>query len=579
MQVADWMAISASFALLLAPGWIAAGTALRRATAAERFFLGSTAGLGTTASLGAAVTATWGFDAIPAALAALYAGAAWIAWRARSSVRGESGRMRYGAALAAMLALAFASRCIPLYFSELPLGIDPTFHLVLAQKILLERALPTDWSPFEALPVHYIAGTHLVLAIVASLSGAPVHEVFKLAFPIGIAISVAGVWSVARVILRDESAAAWASAAYAFLAVWGSLDYYRWGGLPALLGLSLQLGVVWLLLTDLLSTRLCAALAALLLVALSLIHNHSTLTALLVLGSWLAAVALETRLRDRVSQRIAASLMLALPIAVIANLGSTAGVFGARDTELFRFYEWPLPLWTAIARIGGAFALVAVPGLVLLLKRIDTVERLFLLVWLTALFAAFCVLEYVYRFAVFALSGEFYSALTPSRFLTAMVYPLSLCAGLAIREALRRMTRPRLLAAALIFLMAVVSFAQLGSQCRSEQADLVSLRWIRDHTPTDAFVLDNDPWMPYVAWREGTFTALPSSESRNHESLRRKRELVTPEARARFARSAFRPVYRFADAAAAPEDGFQIVFRTGRSSIHEWIAAAGDRTH
>src|SRR5204863_5520077 len=120
--------------------------------------------------------------------------------------------------------------------------IDPSFHTLIAQKILNSGTIPTDWLPFETVKLNYPVGSHILIAETARLTRIPVYIVFKSLFPVLASLTTLSMYCLALRLLGNRHAAWCGAVAYSFFAVWGSLDYYRWGGLPNLLGMLFLLG-------------------------------------------------------------------------------------------------------------------------------------------------------------------------------------------------------------------------------------------------------------------------------------------------------------------------------------------------
>ncbi|MBI3740523.1 MAG: hypothetical protein HY257_02050, partial [Chloroflexi bacterium] len=158
----------------------------------------------------------------------LYLLAAFVKTKSRFSLRALSS---YGW-LVAIVSGAIILRLYPLYVSEYPGGADTVFHLILARKITLNGILPTDWTPFETIAVNYTLGGHAFIAQISELAGIPLHRAFALIMVALAGMSTALVYVIGKNFFGRDSLARASAFAYAFIANLGSLDYYRWGGLP-----------------------------------------------------------------------------------------------------------------------------------------------------------------------------------------------------------------------------------------------------------------------------------------------------------------------------------------------------------
>lgn len=465
------------------------------------------------------------------------------------------------------LGLVFLSRSIPLFFNEVPLGLDPCFHTLIAKKILLSRVLPTDWTPFESVRLNYPVGSHILIAEAARLTGIPVHVVFKALFPVLASLTALSIYSVALRFFESRRIAWWSMVAYAFLAVWGSLDYYRWGGLPNLLGMLLMLCLVETAFTP---WRGCAVLFAMIAAALMITHHHSALGAASVFLAYVLFVRLLNGAMTATSKRILVGCGYAFvaclaPLAAYVRAGGEVG-----RTSVLAFYEPPITLWEGSAYLGIPFAVLGVAGMVLIVRERRTEPALFLLFWVTVLFSLFAFFEYAYRLGVYVLQREFYTAFTPSRFLTNLAYPLSLAAGLVllrIVERLRWVAAPALVGGGAL----VWSLLTIRGQVSRTQVDVAAFTWVAEHAEENAFVVSSSPWAPYFAWREGPFTPLPASEARNDRGVQYKRKFLFNDLGAigQFAHTTRRAVYIAVPASSLSVDGFREVFRGAATRIYK----------
>jgi hypothetical protein len=470
---------------------------------------------------------------------------------------------------AALLPLVFVSRSIPLFFSEIPQGFDPAFHTLIAQKILDSGTIPTDWLPFEPVKLNYPVGTHLLLAETARITGVPVHVVFKDVFPILACLTTAALYCVALRILGSPRAAWYAAVVYSFLAVWGSLDYYRWGGLPNLLGMLFLLGLVETALAS--RRRFTVPLFALLLASLIISHHHGALCAvLLFLGYASFSTALGKGLAAPARTMLAGFALGVLACFVpLLSYARAAGEIGR--TSVLEFYEPLISLGNAAVDLGVPLAIFGTLGTIALFRAPRRAETLFLAFWITMFFAAFALLEYVYRFGAYVLEREFYTAFTPSRFLTDLAYPLSIAAGYALCELTQNLKRSvasfAVLAGALIWCGVIVA-----PQCveADPEVDVAAFRWIASHAETNALVVSESRWAPYFTRRETAYTPLPASEARHDERVQSKRRMLLgePGAALSFSGASRRTAYVVAPLAQTPPDSLDEVYRGERATVY-----------
>ncbi len=472
--------------------------------------------------------------------------------------------------LMALVTLVVASRSVPLFFNELPQGIDPAFHCLLARKILESHAAPTDWAPYESVRLHYPVGLHILLAEASRWTGLPIHVVFKSWFPLTAGLSTLAVYVVASRLTRDPNVGWFASATYGFLPVWGSLDYYRWGGLPNALGMLFLLVIVDASFTE--QPRRAAALVTLVLASLILTHHHSTLSTLVVIGGYSSFVALCYRPLAGKTWAMVIALPLALLLCSFPLGRMLAGPLELGHTSVFRFDEPPISLASAVMDIGPPLAVLGMLGVVTLFRREKIEESLFLTFWIVSLLVVFVTLEYAYRLLVYEVRGQLFTALTPSRFLTNLAYPLSIAAAYPLTEATSGL-RPPLAKAVVLVLALGWSVVPLRAQCMDDgrDADLEAFAWLEAHSDPRALVISSSPWAPYVTGREAAYTPLPASEARNATGVVAKRalesaDLVTLSA---FGRRSGRPIYVVRPNVEDLGSGSRLVARTRTSSIYE----------
>jgi hypothetical protein len=458
---------------------------------------------------------------------------------------------------AALLPLVFISRSIPLFFSEVPLGFDPSFHTLIAQKILDSGTIPSDWLPFEPVKLNYPVGSHLLLAEAARFTGVPVHVVFKDVFPI-------------LACLTTARAAWYAAVVYSFLAVWGSLDYYRWGGLPNQLGMLFLLGLVESAIAP--RSRLSVPIFGLLLASLIVSHHHGALCAtLLFLGYASFSAFLGNPIGSQALTMLGGFAVGALfAILPLLSYVRAAGEIG--QTSVLEFYEPLISLGNAVIDLGVPLAILASLGTIALFRAPRRPETLFLAFWITAFFAAFVLLEYVYRFGVYVLAGEFFTAFTPSRFLTDLAYPLSIVAAYPLCELeqhLKRSATPVVVLAVCLVWCSLI----IGSQCGEADADIdiAAFQWIATHAENNALVVSESRWAPYFTRRESAYTPLPASEARNDERVLSKRRILLGESGGalNFSRASRRTTYVVAPRAQTLTKVPEEVYRGERAIVYK----------
>jgi hypothetical protein len=452
---------------------------------------------------------------------------------------------RFPALYIGLLVLAvFVSRAIPTFFNEVPLGVtDPCFHCLIAEKIALTHRIPVDWKPFESMKLNYPIGAHVLLAQVAGMTRLPVHVVFKMLFPVLASFAALAMFSLGLTLAGDFAGAFFSAVAYSFLAIWGSLHYYWWGGLPNLIGMLFFLGLVDLVING--QSRSSVALFGVLFAAQIYTHHHSALCAAAVLAGYVLFSWAITRRLSAVSKGIVTGSAVALALSAVPLAHHFAVSLGeVGKTSVFKFYEPLLGIWQAAIHLGIPLVILGVLGIFLLFREARSEPQLFLLFWTVSLFGLFVIFEYGYRFAAYLMSGGFYTALTPSRFLTNLAYPLSIAAGLSLAK-LQRKFRPSLAAPVIVLGALVWAFFPVRGQTARFPRDIAAYKWIGEHAEQNALVVSSDTWAAYFSQRETTWTPLPASETRNDEYVRYKRDVLTKDwdEVVAFRKKTLRPVY------------------------------------
>jgi len=245
------------------------------------------------------------------------------------------------------------------------------------------------------------------------------------------------------------------------------------------------------------------------------------------------------------------------------------------ETGLFRFYEGLISIVNVVEATGPYFFILVFLGVFIFVRRTDTESEYFWLSWFVILFSVFVGLEYIYRFIVYWLHGEFYTALTPSRFLTVAGFPAALFAGVTIDWGLSFIKDKRRWSCAVVILLTGMGFYShyiLSRHARPvEDVDFEAMQWIRENTSENAFFLNNGKWFPYLTWREGSLTPLPSSERRNAPSVRfKKNNLGSFDEFMAWQKDFSRPIYRLEQPEHRLMGRFIEVFRTKETVIYVW---------
>jgi hypothetical protein len=449
--------------------------------------------------------------------------------------------------LTAIMAAAFLIRLIPMLGNPPSLGGgDAVFHNILAKAILQYRILPATWVPFADIPVTYPRGPHCLAAFMTQYSGLPLHFSFNILIAISGMLTTAIIYLISDRIFRQKSSALLSAACYAFLASWGSLDYYRWGGLPNSLGMLLLCLLIYLILLffhkHTPQQRLFIPLSALLLPAIAITHHYTMIVAFIFLAAGIIFAA-DNRLRKILLQISAIGLLLTVPL-IFSSIAEQS--MNSNQSNIFVFRESIITIIDCILSMNPAFVLLFAAAMATARKSDWNSGSLLILTWLTALFAAFVALEYIYRAGslIITSGSDCFTCLTPSRMATDLVYPMSiLCGFLTLSDFWKKRYAMLILiisaAAILNVSLSTASQFRIGRNS-SEQA---AARWIAVNTPQNCMIAASAPHLEYIAWRSTSNPPIPASEGRNHPDLVANRQRLSLREWIKWSILQHRPVY------------------------------------
>ncbi len=437
---------------------------------------------------------------------------------------------RFHWAAAAILLLAFLVRLAPFlphdnWFG----GGDMRFHNILAESIIVGDALPRTWEPFAEIAVNYPLGGHLLAAFVSVHSLLPVHTVLNALLCLCGGLSSALIYFLALRLFENKSAATASALSYGFIALVGSLDYIRWGGLPNALAMLLLLLFVTEVLkaceleeADVLRSMVPALVAA----AIVLTHHYSALAMFLLVGSIIILTPLRAVAKSGLMNSLA-GLLLAL---LILRSGGPLPGSDVGKTSVFMFYEHPITLREVLVSMNLPFAVVSIAGVCAILRNGIPRKLSLLTAWTTGYFAAFVFLEYIYRLAVFVISDgqHFFTALTPSRLIADLAYPLSLSVGAL--TVYNPVARYRTYFAAVLCSLGLTSCLLFFLSLQGPggiPGSSAAIEWISANVPEDAIVVGSLPHLEYRSWRRTSSPPIPASEARNHPELLRQRSMTS----------------------------------------------------
>jgi hypothetical protein len=421
--------------------------------------------------------------------------------------------------MALILILVAAARfgaTLPLNF---PRGWDPTFHMILAEKIRLTHHAIYDWLPFENIALNYPTGSHVLIVVMSWLCGLPLPTIFKNLIPLAGVLTTAQIYTLSRQFTSDAAAALFAAIAYAFWAIDGSLGYALWGGLPNELAMLFFIAMlsIWM---ESSPARPRIIAMGLLYAGVVLVHHHVMITSALVLGVCLVWSMI--RGPGGAWRVLFVSLILAAVLDSFFLIPYATHAANIASTHIFLDGERPMNLSIIPGdRLGYVFTFASMAGLIFWIVRRDWKFNPIMICSLAVLQALFVLCEYV--IPAVAQQKSYSTVFTASRFLADAVYFLSAAAGVAAAR-LRKTLRLSIPVMTMLLLL-------LGATLLPTWKDLVSspdvpddfanaCGWIKSNTPTNTIVWNDqfmvlgnvESWTSYLAWRQTPVTPIPISE-------------------------------------------------------------------
>jgi hypothetical protein len=413
--------------------------------------------------------------------------------------------------LVALALAAAAIRFLPVLVQEYPIGWDPNFHLLVVRLIEQQWALVTSLSPFEDMRINYPTGTHLLVALIAKCTGASIYSVYQAVLALFGSLTCLQVYAWVQAATGNRRWSLYAMAAYAFLAVQGSIGYYEWGGVPNLIGMYVVAGCLTIVAQRDAGERRWWALPAMYL-AIVLSSHHVLMVAFAVMLALLAWLAM-----DRARRGEARLLFLGGCAAALVGVPFLAHHFLAagHDIHASRLLTYGEPHntpWLIVSGCGVVFCAAVAAGAVLYARdRRGHPLRVELLLPAAVMLALFALFEYGGRALWLALYQRPIAPFTPSRFITDAVYPLSAFAGFAFLHLEERMGRRVLPLVVLLFLTNARAYATYFEPAIDPDR-LAAYRWVEANTRTDTLVIDSWVHAPVLTNRASANMALPSSE-------------------------------------------------------------------
>jgi hypothetical protein len=396
----------------------------------------------------------------------------------------------------------------------LPNGIDPASHLIMAKKIQLTEHAMTNWMPFDAIALNYPTGSHTLIAIMSTLTGLPLHTVYKDLIPLLGVLTTAQIYLFALRVTGDGPAALYAASAYGLWAGEGSVNYYLWGGLPNELGMLFFLALLTAWLEDWPWTKR-AAVMSIELAGIILVHHH----VLLVSGAVMAAALVVTRWPAR--RVMVAAIAGAVVLDAFFVVPYVSRAMTLASTHAWRLGEPQLRLMGKAGDMGYAYLAAAAVGVGVWLRRGRRGCNAIVICACVALVEMFIAFEYIWPMRLAAAGLRRSTAFLPSRFLNDLNYFLAVFAGLAIAFVQRRWRLARwTVMAAMVLIGATLwpYWRQMAAGPGVSPDFLAACQWIERDTSPDTIALSDNGWSLYLSWRRGW--RVPASDSDPVDDLR-----------------------------------------------------------
>jgi hypothetical protein len=443
-----------------------------------------------------------------------------LAWTRRTNPRSVSGESA-SRWLLLVLAVAAVTRFAPTFVRDTPPGWDPSFHALLVKKLLLTDHMVRDWTPFAPIALNYPLGSHLLIAVLTRLTRLAPPRVFQLVIPAIGVLATAQVYGVARRVFQSTEVGVYAALAYGLWAFTGSIGYYAWGGLPNQLGMVFLMPVAALAAQRDWDWRSSVAMA-LFLASVAFTHHHVALVAGIMIAAIIIYLLLAPAVAEPRGRRKARGIALAIPLAAVPASGyiavELARVLRIGETDALRFEE-ANSLYVFLAAGAILVGVAGAAGVALACRRENRGRSGMLLIISCALAMMFVLCGPVYRAYAMQRWHKEYVAFAASRFLTDLIYFLSIFAGFAVYQFARR---ARLTMRSGIAIGLLLGLTNLGlwkdAYRRDEQADrFEAYTWIEQHTSADAVVLNSDEWASYGTWRRTLLPPIPPTEPRRRD--------------------------------------------------------------
>jgi hypothetical protein len=298
----------------------------------------------------------------------------------------------------------------------------------------------------------------------------------------------------------------YSAAIYGLWAWYGSIDYFRWGGLPNELAMLLFIAMLCA------DSPSCGARLAMsiLFAATVLVHHHVMVVSSIILLLIIFWQMFHHKPWRSLAIAVAAGLLLdaffLLPYA--RHLGNF------RSTGMVIAGEPLLPLLDLPRSFGYALVCVAAFGIGLCVARKSVCPPVVGIASF-ALIGMFVTCEDIIPLLLRALHWTAFTFFTPSRFLTDLNYFLPIFAAGAVLFVQRELRIPGWIAVLFVLAAPIADFSnwiEMFSLPDRPPKLIDACDWIQHNTPPNTIVDYDDAWITYLCWREPAYLALPVSE-------------------------------------------------------------------
>jgi hypothetical protein len=435
--------------------------------------------------------------------------ALWIKSNSRTQPNLDSSSQIWMLVVLAIVALSRFALALP---QQLPPGaLDPTFHLLLIKKIQIAHHSIDDWLPFADMKLNYPTGSHTLVVVLAAFCRLPLHTTFKDLIPFLGILSTAQIFVFTRKAMGNPSVALYSAAAYGLWAWYGSIDYFRWGGLPNDLAMLLFIAMLSLWLDR--PKRPALVAMAVLYASTILSHHH----VMVVSGAILLLLILWQMFRDRAGaswQSLALPTAAAILLNIFFLLPYAMRIGSFNSTGMAAAGEDLMSLSRLPYYLGYALTLFALLGIILcIMHRVSCPPVIAIPSF--ALAVMFIFGEDLFPMALRLLHHQAFTFFTPSRFLGDLNYFLPIFAGMAIGFIRQRLGMPLWITMLLLFAATLADWNQWKFNYEVVTVPPQFIRacqWIQQNTPPTTIVNNNQRWTSYLCWRRSAGTQFPVSE-------------------------------------------------------------------